>query len=203
MAAKEPKTPDELMKLIASQSKDAVVETENGTIYDPQIKVDVPPPSVSVNVNGFETAVARDIFTAPGGSDEFEQASDLMKLLGNEPHIFNTKLKGAAEEIIPTGLYDRVKTAANCNGQNDEALYLRQILWHALERDAVSLEGAEDERVKERDDNASSPVNVAIAQYLGASQLGRIRALAAAEGVSNLSAVRAIVTNLFKAMKTL
>lgn len=204
MAAKEPKTPDELLNLINSSSKDAPKETVDGTVYNPELNIEIPPPRVETIVNGFVTPIAKDVFLMTGSREAAERTDDLVYLFGNNPeHKFDTRPKGDKTALVEVGLYDRIKTAALCHGHEDEAFWLRQNLWLILEKEEGDLTGAEERRVKERDDDANQEDNVRIARYLGASALGRIRLVAANAGVSNRSALQAIVLNFLKAQRTL
>lgn len=205
----EPKTPDELLKMINGSKTDEVKETIHGTTYDPKIEVVVAPPKVELTVDGFFTRVAQDVFTTTGSKDAADRADAMALLLGDgEPdaedkkHIFDTAMRGDRYKCQPVSLIERIKTAAACSGIDDECFYLRQHLWLILERDEANLTGAEEER-SEDDEKADSPVNSLIATFLGKSALGRVRALAKNAKVSNKSALKAIVFNMLQAQKTL
>ena len=202
MANKEPKSPEELIKLINASKEDKVVQAEAGTVFAPELNIEVAPPRSEVDVNGFLTPMARDVLAVTGNRDAADRVDALLYLLGNEEHEFDTRAKGVKTPVIPQGLYDRLKAAAQCAGLEDESLYLRQHLWYLLEKEEASVDGAEEQR-RPQDDDAADPDNVRIATYLGPSNLGRIRQLAKSAGVSNRAAFKAIVLNFLKAQRTL
>lgn len=204
--AKEPKTPDDLLKIINSSVINADQSLNTNIELDP-----IQPPETMVN--GWVTTVARDVYNATGNKDIARRADDLIYLLGNDPidefdkpkTVINRETKIQEEHptlIHKQGLYDKVKIAANCHGQPDEAFWLRSQLWLWIEGETADLTGASEARTED-DDTPTSRVNALISQYIGPSQLGSIRRLAKEQGVSNRDALRAIVFNHFVNRRTL
>lgn len=172
----------------ASTSDGSLEQTDKG-IKLKNLKFDYEKPSVTVNIRGFETKVATDIFSLTGNKDAAKRADNLAKLLGDE-------------------LYKQVRTASKNCGLDNESDYLAQQLFLALEADEFDITGADEDGEdggfnKDVDGQVASETNVAIAETLRPSNLGRIVQLAKSfeapsgqRGCSVVNALRYGVLNL-------
>lgn len=189
MATKEPKTPEEALATIGMAAKNVSVnDAGEGGNFNNALKLPeftFERPTGSITINGFETKIAADMYTLTGNRDVATRAEALIKLLGQE-------------------LYSKCRISAKCAGIDNEADYLAQQLWLALESDTFDITGAEqgDETGpdpgfnRETDGQVSSPINNLISQYLRPSNLGRIVQLAKAyereDGVKGVSVQNAL-----------
>lgn len=139
-------------------------------------------PRTRVNINGFETLVALDVFKDSGDLTKAQRANALVKLLGEE-------------------LYKNIKVAANCAGLDDEAAWLKQKLWELFQLDVFAAPGAEGPF--DKTETPTSPINKAISDVLGKSNLGSLVSYAKGENIRVIDALRYGVLNyLEKVLET-
>lgn len=131
-------------------------------------------PRTRVNINGFETLVALDVFKDSGDLTKAQRANSLVKLLGEE-------------------LYKNIKIAANCAGLDDEAAWLKQKLWELFQLDKFNGQGASGPFDKK--ETPDSPDNRKIAAVLGKSNLGSLVSYAKGEDFKVIEALRFGVLN--------
>lgn len=175
MAKIEPKSPGDVLATLNASKEDNAKDIHRELGLDPHFKF-VEAPRSRVNINGFETLVAADVFKDTGNLDKAQRANVMVRLLGDE-------------------LYKNIKTAANCSGLDDEAAFLRQKLWELFERDTFDAEGATSPFAKDVDGNPASTENKLINEVLGKSNLGRLVQYAKANDISNIDALRYGVLN--------
>ena len=135
-------------------------------------------PIVTAKIKGFESRVAADLFAVDGNRDAAKRADTLCVLLGDR-------------------LYGVIRTAAKCDGIDDELHYLGQKLFVAFEADEFDVKGATEPFDKEVDGNANSETNIGLAQIIQKSNLGRLVQIARANNVSNTDALRWGILNMF------
>lgn len=185
---KLPMTPEEAIKII-NQGKPTIegsgAGARGGLKFDPNAAPSFSATPATVTVNGFKMMIAADLFTATGDQEAAERAEGLLELLGD-------------------ALYNRVKTAANCAGINDEAHYLSQETAYILINGTFDPTGASEPFRKDVDGQVNSESNKLIAKCLKDSNLGQIMQACRGHetkdgqiGVSNTDGLRWALLNHF------
>lgn len=186
MAVKEPQTAEEVLKLI-NQGKPTIEGSGSsaraGLTLNQEFSFAATP--ATIRVDGFEMQISADIFNRTGDQDAAERAEGLLELLGDV-------------------LYEKIKTAANCAGINNEADYLAQETAFILLNGTFNPKGASDKFRKEVDGQVDSESNQLIAKCLKKSNLGQIMQCCRSHetetgqlGVSNTDGLRWALLNHF------
>jgi hypothetical protein len=152
-------SPDAILGAIASAG--AVAGADRAAINERLAnKFNIAPAQTTLNINGFKTQIALDVYTASGNKEAGQIAEELTQLVGDT-------------------LYGYIKIAANCAGLNNEGAYLSQELQFVLQSGQFDPSGATEPYDKKVDDDPQSEQNRQIVGLLGEDNLGRLRAVAA------------------------
>lgn len=192
---REATDPSTILKGMTGNFSEDGIGGDNNSLV-PNVKIEIDRSPAIVEINGFETQVARDLYFNLGDEDVAQKAEELCYIIG-EP------------------LFEKAQVAAKCSGLKDVSKWLSFRIWQELEQledpvgDVVEMikalpEDCREERTKE-DNDASKELNRLIAQHLGKSNLGRVVTPAKTAGVSNRCAIQAVVvahlTDLYRNRK--